>query len=105
MKKKHIITLTAKQYLVLESITNRGKHKSRVIKRAQVLLKSHEGLSDTVISNHIGISVRTIERIRQRHHTESMNRALYDAPRPGRPAVITIAIEARIVAAACLKPP
>jgi len=102
--KKHIIALSTEQRQYLHRITSSGTHKTRVIKRAQILLKSHHGLSDAIIADHITISVRTIERVRQRFST-SLERALFDASRPGAPAKITPTIEAHLIATACTDPP
>ena len=102
--KKHIIALSTEQQQYLQGITSSGTHKARVIKRAQALLKSHDGLSDAAISAHVGYSMRTIERVRTRF-SHSLDRALFDAPRPGAPAKITPTIEAHLIATACTDPP
>jgi hypothetical protein len=102
--KKHIIALSAEQRQHLEGITFSGTHKARVIKRAQILLKSHDGLPDAIIADHVTTSVRTVERVRRRF-SSSLERAVFDAPRPGAPAKITPAIEAHLIATACTDPP
>lgn len=102
--KKHIIALSTEQQQYLESITSSGTHKTRVIKRAQILLKSHNGLPDITIADHIGISVRTIERVRSRF-SHSLERSLFDASRSGAPVKLTPIIEAHLIATACTDPP
>jgi transposase len=105
MQKIHTIHLSAKQKTLLEDITQVGRHKAREIRRAQVLLKSGAGYTDKVIAEHVIIGKRTIERVRERFHKGGLERALYDAPRSGRPLSITDRIETQVVAIACTDPP
>jgi transposase len=105
MNKLHIIHLSAKQKGSLEDITRKGIHKARVMQRAQVLLKCVDGYSDREIVEHVGLCERTIERMRARFTEGGLERALYDAPRSGRPLCITDRIETQVVAIACTDPP
>lgn len=105
MQKKHTIKLSARQRHQLKNITTKGRHNARVIKRAQVLLASHNGSKDADIAAQVGVSVRTVERVRQRYTTDGLDRALYDAPRPGAKRKLTDKAEARLVALACSEPP
>jgi transposase len=102
--KTHIITLSTEQQQYLEDITSSGTHKTRVIKRAQILLKSHTGFTDSTIADHVATSVRTVERVRARC-SHSLERALFDAPRSGAPVKVTPTIEAYLIATACTDPP
>jgi transposase len=102
--KKHIITLSTRQRHYLEDITTKGQHNARVIKRAHMLLKSEAGITDQIIANHVNVSVRTIERVRARFST-NIERALFDAMRPGAPTRLTTTPEAHLIATACTDPP
>lgn len=47
----------------------RGKENARVLLRARVLLKSHEGKTDAAIAEALTTTVRTVSRIRERFAT------------------------------------
>jgi len=82
------------------------KNSARVIRRAQVLLKSEQGLSDKQIADELSLSTTsTVERIRYRFTEGGLERALYDAPRTGQPAKLTAKAEAYLIATACSNPP
>ena len=104
---KHIIQLSVRQKQKLEDITHKGKHGSCEIKRAQVLLKSSKGVKDKDIAKQVGVTVRTIERIRQRFCAKDggLDRALYDLPRSGQPPRLDDAKEAKLIAIACSNAP
>ena len=88
MKKRQlkcVITLSNQEINQLEEITRKGSHSARVIKRAQVLLSSEQGLTDEEIADQMEIAISTAERIRYRFTEGGIERALYDAPRSGQP--------------------
>ena len=102
---KHIITLSTQEKNQLKEITRKGKHSARVIKRAQALLKSENGLTDGEIATQINVALSTVERIRYRFFKGGIERALYDAPRPGQPEKLDPKAEAYLIATACSDPP
>jgi len=102
--KIHIITLSTEQQQYLKSITSSGTHKTRVVKRAQILRKSHDGLTDKTIADHVGTTIRTVERVRARC-SHSLEQALFDAPRSGAVVKVTPIVEAHLIALACTNPP
>lgn len=104
-KNKHTIKLSTRQKRQLQNITHKGEHKSRVVKRALVLLKSHQGLTDEEITQHVGVSRSTVQRTRRTYRTHGLEAALHDNPRTGRPPTVTPLIEARLIAIACIEPP
>ncbi len=104
-QQKHIVKLSAQEKRQLQAIVSSGSHKAREIKRAQVLLKSSKGMKDADIAVHVGITVRSIERIRLRYSKGKLKQSLYDAPRPGQPPTITDDVETKLVAIACSSPP
>jgi len=104
-QQKHIIRLSARQERELKAIVSSGSHKAREIKRAQVLLKSHQGMKDQDIALHVGTTVRSVERIRLRYAKGNLKQAVFDAPRSGQPPTVTDTAEARLVAIACSSPP
>lgn len=105
MKNKHIIQLSVQEEQQLQDIITCGTHNVRVITRAHILLKSHKGYTDGVIVEHTGASRGTVQRTRRRYQGGGLERALYDAPRPGAPIKLSARAEARLVALACSNPP
>jgi len=84
---------------------SRGKHSVRVVKRARVLLQSAQGVIDKQIAEQVSYAVSTVERIRYRFFKGGIERALYDAPRPGQPKKLDDKADAFLVATACSDPP
>jgi transposase len=69
--KKYIIELTPEERESLQEIVAKGKTSARKIQHAQILLKADEteggpAWKDDQIAEAYGISVRSVERIRQR---------------------------------------
>lgn len=103
--KQYIVRLSPREQRHVEDITRKGKNNARMIFRARVLLKAHDGWDDTAIAKHVERSVRTCIRIRERFVHRGLNGALHDAPRPGQPKKIDEKAEAHLVALACSDPP
>jgi putative transposase len=103
--KDHLVSLTDEARQQLQHLVESGTRPVRVVRRALVLLKSDQGLTDEEIVEHVGCSERTIRRIRKRFATEGLERALFDAPRSGAPATFTARQRQQVVALACSEPP
>ena len=103
--KLHHIRLSKKDRRVIQTILNSGSHPARVIKRANILLKANSGMKDSEIGRHLDCTTVHVAQVRQRFCTEGLQRALYDAPRSGKPVTFTGKDEAKIVALACSKSP
>ena len=103
--KIHTISLTPKEKKLLKAIVKKGIHSARVFQRAQVLLKAGRGLKDEEIAVHLECTPQHVGRIRKRYCTVGLGRALYDAPRSGKPRTFQKEDETRIVAIACTKAP
>jgi transposase len=105
------VTLTAQEREALGHMISRGKADARKLAHARVLLQADASdggpnWTDTRIAEAVRVSVRTIERVRQRFVEEGLEAALL--PRPS-PRVYTHKLdgeqEARLVALACSGPP
>lgn len=103
--KEHIVRLTDEARQRLRELGHAGTQSVRVVQRAQILLKSDEGLTDETIAVHVGCSERRIRDIRKRFCTEGLERALYDAPRSGKPPTFTVRQQQQVIALACTDPP
>lgn len=110
MVKKYIVALSDGEKQFLDEFTTTGKHGARQINHARILLKAdinHElgGACDTAIHDALGISLRSIERVRQRFVEEGLEPAIKQRPGAGRKRKILGEEEAHLVALRCSKPP
>lgn len=103
--KIHIVLLTQKEQTRLKAMLCTGSHPAVVIQRAQILLKAHRQLKDTVIAEHLECTPEHVARIRQRYCKYGIKRALFDAPRAGRPVIFQEKEKANIIALACTQAP
>lgn len=101
-KKEHIIELSEIDRMELEDIVRKGKHKARVMRRAQTLLWSDAGKTDGEIAELHGITPLTVAKTRQRWVEQG---SLEDKPRPGREKKLDGKQEAFVVALACSDAP
>src|SRR5689334_20365502 len=105
------MTLTAGERGELERMIARGKADARELAHARVLLHADEadggpGWIDETIAAAVRVSVRTIERVRQRFVEQGLAAALLPRPSPrlyGRK--LDGEQEARLLALACARPP
>ena len=109
LKKKYIVTLTDDERQHLEGLLSKGKAAARTLRHAQALLKADQpvGWTDADIADAFALSVRTIERLRQRFVEQGLEAALCrkKQDRPSRQPILDGAAEARLIALACSQPP
>jgi hypothetical protein len=83
-RKKYLINLSAEEQQQLTELTRKGTAKARQFKRAMILLKADEGLTDVQIIAAMNVSRPRVERIRKRFVEGGLERALNEDPRPGQ---------------------
>ena len=111
MAKRYRVTLTAEEREALGVMISRGKADARKLAHARVLLQADASAGgpdwpDTRIAEAVRVSVRTIERVRQRFVEEGLEAALLPKPRPRVYArKLDGEQEAKLVALACAGPP
>ena len=111
MAKKYVVALTEDERQELEKLTTTGKHTVSRINHARILLKADinqpdGGWADGEISAALDISIRTIERVRQRFVEESLESALKRRPGAGsKHRRLDGDQEAHLVALVCSDPP
>lgn len=110
MVKKYIVTLNEEERQLLEQFTTTGRHAAYQINHARILLKADQNQtdgswSDSDIQEALDISVRTIERVRQRFVEEGLQAALKQRPGAGRKRQIQGEQEAHLIALRCSEPP
>jgi len=121
------LKMTARQYRLLDSKSNKHKTGNQYVKRIKILLRGSKGQSNWSISRELGISVKTVkfwrdrwdlayeklliyeqgksgEGVSDKELLEAMMNVLKDKPRSGKPPVFTLSQKKQIVALACRKP-
>ncbi|MEM7347654.1 MAG: IS630 family transposase [Chloroflexota bacterium] len=110
MVKRYIVALSDEERQSLETFISTGRHGARQINHARILLKAdinqtNGGYRDTQIQEALDVSVRTIERVRQRFVKEGLESSINHRPGAGRKRKITGEEEAHLIALRCRKPP
>ena len=103
-KKKHLVDLSADERETLQKLVRRGKHSSRKVTRARILLLASDGSTDEQIVSALSCGINTVERTRCRFVEESLG-CLNERPRRGQARKLTGKQEAHLVAIACSTPP
>ena len=104
-KKIYRITLNEEEHQSLEKMMRKGKIGARQMKRAMILLKANEGLTDPQIMAALNVSRPCVERIRKRFVLGGMEKALNEDPRPGQRRKLDGRAEAILIATACSQVP
>ena len=89
----------------LAALLSGGKHASRKLKRAQILLAADAGASDEEIARSIVVGGSTVYRTKRRFVEGNLERALSEESRPGAERKLTGKEEALLVATACANSP
>ena len=103
--KIYIVELTADERESLLVLTRAGEVSARKMKRALILLKADEDLTDPQIMDALDVSRPTVERIRKRFVEGGLDRALNEDPRPGQRRKLDGRGEAQLIAIACSQAP
>jgi transposase len=103
--KKYLINLSDEDRETLLQMTRKGTLKALKFKRAMILLKADEGLSDPQIMAALNVSRPCVERIRKRFVADGIERALNEDPRPGQKRKLDGRAEATLIATACTEAP
>lgn len=109
---KYKVTLTSDERDELEQLVSKGKGAARKLAHARILLLAddspqHQGRPDEQIAESLGVSLRTVERVRQRLVVEGLQQAVHPRPQPRRPEKIKLDNEAeqQLIKLACSDPP
>ena len=109
---KYKVTLTADERYELEQLVRKGKAAARKLAHAPILLLADEGddrtgRPDEQIAETLGVSPRTVSRVRKRFVTEGLEQAVNPRRQPRRPEKIKLDEEAtrQLVELACSDPP
>ena len=105
MAKKYIVDLTDAERTELRDLIKKGTAKARELSRAHILLHADEDATDAAIAQALHVSIRTVERTRQKFVEGNLAFALSERPRPGAQRKLDAKGEAHLVALACSTPP
>ena len=85
----------------LKDLMSRGRESVRVVKRARVLQILGEGKSAEKAAEGAGVGGSTARSIMRRYLEEGLQRALWEAPRPGKERALKPKQEQQFVAMLC----
>jgi transposase len=105
MNVRYRVELSQVERSDLKALLSGGRHASRKLKRAQILLAADAGAGDEEIAMSIGVSGSTVYRTKRRFVEGNLERALSEEQRPGAERKLTGKEEALLVATACAAPP
>jgi len=97
------IKLTMEQREELLTMSNSRKLERRYVERSEVILLSEQGLSMDQIIERTGLSRPVVNKWRQRFRKTGID-GLKDAPRSGKPRIITAEQQVMVIDKACSKP-
>lgn len=104
-RKQYFVNLSEDERKELFNLTSKGTLKARKFKRAMILLKADEGLTDPQIITALNVSRPCVERVRKRFVLDGLERALNEDPRPGQMRKLDGRAEATLIATACSEAP
>jgi len=112
LKGKFRVTLTSDERDSPSALVSKGKAAARKLVQARILLLADESEAgpakcDTEIVDALGCGVRTVERVRKKFVTESLEQAISTKPQPPRPDKIKIQgdVEKQMIEIARSDPP
>lgn len=109
--KKYKVTLTKQETAILEEITKKGKRSAMIIRNAYILLNSNQSpggkrQKDEDIASFLGITTRTVEKIREKFVFEGFDTALYGKESTRKYKIkVDGDVEAHLIALSCSEPP
>jgi len=105
MNIRYRVDLSEPERAHLHGLISGGKHAARKVKRAQILLAAHDGISDDDIARAVSTSGSTVYRTKRRFVEGNLERALSEETRPGAARKLSGKETALLVATACSNPP
>jgi transposase len=89
MNVRYRVELSQIERTELRALLSGGKHASRKLERAQILLAAGAGAGDEEIARSVGVSGSTVYRTKRRFVEGNLERALSEEPRPGAERKLT----------------
>jgi transposase len=105
MNIRYRVDLSDEEHAQLTAMLSGGRHATRKIKRAQILLAADAGVSDDVIASSLSVGGSTVYRTKRRFVQGNLELALSEEVRPGASRKLSGKETALLVATACSNPP
>ena len=99
------VRLSKAEQQELDKLLRGGLQPVRTVLRALALRQLAEGQSIRKVAGNVGLTPKTVWLTRQRYQQGGLERALYEAARPGKEARLDAQQRQRIVALVCSPPP
>jgi transposase len=99
------ISLTPKDRLQIKRLLGGGLQSVRTVIRALALLQIDQGQSTPAVGTNLMLSAKAVWQIGKRYQQGGIERALFDAARPGKTPALDQQQQQRIVAVVCSPPP
>ena len=99
------VSLTVGDRERIEALLSGGVQEVRTVVRALALRQLDRGLSTPEVGSVVGLASKTVQEIGQRDQAGGLERALFDAPRPGKVPVLDAGQRQQVVALVCSSPP
>ena len=99
------VRLSKAEQQELDKLLRGGLQPVRTVLRALALGQLAEGQSIRKVAGNVGLTPKTVWLTRQRYQQGGLERALYEAARPGKEARLDAQQRQRIVALVCSPPP
>jgi len=99
------ISLRPKERQQLEQLLGGGLQSVRTVIRALALLQMDQGQSTPAVGANLMLSAKAVWQIGKRYQQGGIERALFDAARPGKAPALDQQQRQRIVAVVCSPPP
>jgi len=80
MVKKYIVSLSAEEKALLESMLKSGTERVRKMAHVRILLRANDGWADEDIQDALDVSIPTIQRVRYRFVEQCFEAALHPSP-------------------------
>lgn len=104
-RKQYVVQLTDEQRDQLSSLLKKGKHSSRKLNRARILLLSEQQKEDKEVAQLVGVTKQTVYNTHKRFTQKGLDAVLNEKPRPGAPRKLDAKAEACAIAVACSDAP
>jgi transposase len=105
MNIRYRVDLDDAEHTQLAAMLSGGTHAARKLKRAQILLAAHAGISDEAIARSVSVGGSTVYRTKRRFVEGNLELALSEEARPGAARKLSGKETALLVATACSSPP
>ena len=99
------IKLSARDRRQLDELLSGGLQSVRTTLRALALRQLDRGHSTPAVGSLVGLAGKTVWQIGQRYQAGGLERALFDAPRPGKVPSLDTGQRQQVVALVCSSPP